>query len=176
MYGEKSLCQVAQAPGSGSPPRVRGKDLFQRVQGPEKGITPACAGKSGLYDKVRRRGWDHPRVCGEKLLVDRGITALPGSPPRVRGKASFFVIVCYCTGITPACAGKRLSHFLAAPFVRDHPRVCGEKSSVENLVKLGAGSPPRVRGKGIYLSIVFAKLRITPACAGKRGLCKVRCK
>ena len=51
---------------------------------------------------------DHPRVCGEKsgsLTVARAIT---GSPPRVRGKVFLRFVPRGRTGITPACAGKRL--------------------------------------------------------------------
>ena len=29
---------------------------------------------------------DHPRVCGENLRDSLKLIALPGSPPRVRGK------------------------------------------------------------------------------------------
>ena len=30
---------------------------------------------------------DHPRVCGEKIMMGRGNGKNGGSPPRVRGKA-----------------------------------------------------------------------------------------
>ena len=92
----------------GSPPRMRGKVLSIHF----------------LCRYLR----DHPRVCGEKFRLPARLSARLGSPPRMRGKDS-------CTGktplgcrITPAYAGK--SQFLPTAFhrVRDHPRVCGEKT------------------------------------------------
>ena len=70
--------------------------------------------------------------------------------------------------ITPACAGKRCSvggHFV---LIRDHPRVCGEKSSCLLYRPCGRGSPPRVRGKANGIIQNLPALGIPPACAGKR--------
>ena len=51
---------------------------------------------------------DHPRVCGEKRCVYNVYKLMVGSPPRVRGKDSGDPEQAGTTGITPACAGKRL--------------------------------------------------------------------
>ena len=72
------------------------------------------------------------------------------------------------TGITPACAGKRDKAGLPFVPVRDHPRVCGEKSGRVRPWRKHKGSPPRVRGKGVRSTCIPALTRITPACAGKR--------
>ena len=71
---------------SGSPPRVRGKVAEQLGVVPVQGITPACAGKSleRVLDPCEVR--DHPRVCGEKDMMDFEGKDKVGSPPRVRGK------------------------------------------------------------------------------------------
>ena len=90
-----------------------------------------------------------------------------GSPPRVRGKVD-----CQCGNvrfwrITPACAGKSFYlNGLTACF-EDHPRVCGEKPQIEILRVTEIGSPPRVRGKALFIFLFIHILRITPACAGK---------
>ena len=34
------------------------------------GITPACAGKRILGHNAKRIRQDHPRVCGEKFLIE----------------------------------------------------------------------------------------------------------
>ena len=66
VCGEKSFSWMWAMASRGSPPRVRGKDVFGIFGNVGGGITPACAGKS------QRRGFqgfsrkDHPRVCGEK--------------------------------------------------------------------------------------------------------------
>ena len=72
------------------------------------------------------------------------------------------------TGITPACAGKRDKAGLPFAPVRDHPRVCGEKTSASSLFNTAAGSPPRVRGKELRVETCFSHDGITPAYAGKR--------
>ena len=50
------------------------------------GITPACAGKREKRVEKIPQIWDHPRVCGEKMIGDECLPVNKGSPPRVRGK------------------------------------------------------------------------------------------
>ena len=72
-------------------------------------------------------------------------------------------------GITPAYAGKSDARSNRRRVRRDHPRVCGEKSSTSPMKCLKLGSPPRMRGKaGIFLCRPEWS-RITPAYAGKRN-------
>ena len=74
--------------------------------------------------------------------------------------------------ITPACAGKRLAPPLRTKCPLDHPRVCGEKfcACIFRVYKIG--SPPRVRGKAFVAAVGVGEEGITPACAGKRYLCR----
>ena len=133
------------------------------------GITPACAGKRQAEHRHRQKTWDHPRVCGEKYSFAFLRFAIPGSPPRVRGKASGSW-KCFCAmGITPACAGKRTQYFPACSCIWDHPRVCGEKKNHSRNQKWKIGSPPRVRGKVSQKPVRVYHPGITPACAGKRS-------
>ena len=107
VCGEK-IHQLLPCRGArGSPPRMRGKGvrLFQRLG--VGGITPACAGKSAVVRRNRRKPEDHPRVCGEKSMMVPHTLTLLGSPPRMRGKVT-------CTTMSTTTTG-------------DHPRVCGEK-------------------------------------------------
>ena len=69
VCGEKFIRQVLQSFNPGSPPRVRGKVFHHHPGHRTVGITPACAGKSGLYTYEMPLTQDHPRVCGEKLIV-----------------------------------------------------------------------------------------------------------
>ena len=170
VCGEKVTTASPEGGRRGSPPRVRGKDAFQRKQLHEVGITPACAGKSlcNLYISVVPK--DHPRVCGEKTpMRSEGVRGV-GSPPRVRGKACGNVCDRNRHGITPACAGKSLTIPKLTTRSWDHPRVCGEKSRVCPRSDPGTGSPPRVRGKARGCLRRPVSQRITPACAGKRLL------
>ena len=109
-----------------------------------KGV-PCSARRLGRGITPARAG---KSVCGEKFIfVTTQISALR---------------------ITPACAGKSLSISFSVAFFRDHPRVCGEKSTQESFTEGSEGSPPRVRGKGPGFRVKGFPCGITPACAGKR--------
>ena len=113
----------------GSPPHVRGKGQGQGDGCDHQGITPACAGKRCRSPAFRSMPWDHPRVCGEKLLVPALLCRRLGSPPRVRGKVSAGKILLHDGGITPAYAGKSSRNETCWHRPWDHPRVYGEKLS-----------------------------------------------
>ena len=148
---------------------MRGKD--RRRAGPLRapGITPACAGKSHIATVLRETFKDHPRLCGEKNDILVAPPTHLGSPPRVRGKDDPTHGLCLALRITPACAGKRFSSGCCNDLKKDHPRVCGEKSSSSGGLTNEHGSPPRVRGKEPFLPLPRPIMRITPACAGKSG-------
>ena len=131
----------------GSPPHVRGKEAHNAGDGAVHRITPAYAGKRTGPEKDAPRRWDHPRVCGEKLMnrvkhID---------PHR----------------ITPACAGKSYLIGTGLGDTKDHPRVCGEKGAGIKLSIASMGSPPHMRGKAMRPLLPAGGGRITPACAGK---------
>ena len=168
VCGEKFLSVSFDSPQSGSPPRVRGKGLFVSACNVRLGITPACAGKRWSLYAPRFRCWDHPRVCGEKFVHSVFYVIAWGSPPRVRGKGLWARPVILPSGITPACAGKSVPGSCPTRFWWDHPRVCGEKLSVDLHDARLLGSPPRVRGKDDIFHTGNRSRRITPACAGKR--------
>ena len=65
---------------------MRGKVVVVPVVPVVVGITPAYAGKSGVLVNVDEVAGDHPRVCGEKVVVSGGSGGGMGSPPRMRGK------------------------------------------------------------------------------------------
>ena len=91
-------------------------------------ITPAYAGKSYLIGTGLSDTKDHPRVCGEKTVLDLSRLVEQGSPPRMRGKEVVFIDSYLVSRITPAYAGKSKPCKLRAKHQWDHPRVCGEKT------------------------------------------------
>ena len=131
------------------PPHVRGKDTRRQRDDSVRGITPACAGK--------------------RYALDWMDEAMQGSPPRVRGKVPRCMAEGQRRGITPACAGKRSRGRHPPSPCPDHPRVCREKRFCDERRKALAGSPPRVRGKGLRAAAEHRRKGITPACAGKRA-------
>ena len=107
-------------------------------------------------------------MCGEKSSFSSVTGSVKGSPPHVRGKAAFPGCPAGAGGITPACAGKRKRPDHGTTVQQDHPRMCGEKKDITEHFKAKEGSPPHVRGKVWILRDEGGKIRITPACAGKR--------
>ena len=87
VCGEEDQTKYQLTRGQGSPPRMRGR--VGRVLGQlvGLGITPAYAGKSYRKEVITMTTRDHPRVCGEELYAELGPAQLPGSPPRMRGRA-----------------------------------------------------------------------------------------
>ena len=86
----------------------------------------------------------------------------------MRGKVVVFLTCVVTVRITPAYAGKSCCFHFQWFASWDHPRLCGEKSSVRDFPIKGRGSPPPMRGKEIMLWNLLIYLRITPAYAGKR--------
>ena len=156
-----------RTPRPGSPPQVRGKlsGFFQNC--PEVRITPAGAGKT--FENAFIIGFlqDHPRRCGENLLLPSRSCTEQGSPPQVRGKPQRQIEQRNAQRITPAGAGKTRVAISCANSARDHPRRCGENASFLISHFSCIGSPPQVRGKLYATEGVPLKYRITPAGAGK---------
>ena len=133
-------------------------------------ITPAYAGKRCRSPAFRSMPWDHPRMCGEKKKAEEMGATTKGSPPRMRGKGVGAARIGCGVGITPACAGKSRCPLGHHPRLRDHPRMCGEKTAFTSESELSAGSPPRMRGKVGVAAHRGEVLGITPAYAGKSGV------
>ena len=112
----------------GSPPRMRGKRC-QKGQGIcWLRITPADAGKTAIIIIVYPLIRDHPRGCGENVILALIQLAKKGSPPRMRGKHDTETSPKKSARITPADAGKTAC-IVSPPYsTEDHPRGCGENT------------------------------------------------
>ncbi len=148
---------------------MRGKESSDGFFLMNSGITPAYAGKSVPPDGLKINIRDHPRLCGEKEFSFAASVLSAGSPPPMRGKGVAADTMIDVTRITPAYAGKRLYKLHTIFLYRDHPRLCGEKRTAGRLENQYSGSPPPMRGKGIFFRSISAFSRITPAYAGKRS-------
>ena len=112
---------------------------------------------------------DHPRIRGEKKILQFLYEKRQGSPPHTRGKASSFTLMTKKNRITPAYAGKR-GRVRLCPVERwDHPRIRGEKDGKREYFRSYRGSPPHTRGKVSGNWEAAWDGRITPAYAGKRA-------
>ena len=146
---------------------MRGKLLFGSGHFVVAGITPAHAGKTTHGAMRSMTGRDHPRACGENRISFSVTTSCRGSPPRMRGKRLQRVWRETRVGITPAHAGKTSVQRVYLPVAPDHPRACGENSSLASARSGKLGSPPRMRGKHLRHFVQRASGGITPAHAGK---------
>ena len=141
----------------------------------EHGIIPAYAG-STLAGRIRPcKTRDHPRVCGEHPVA----TALPlvrmGSSPRMRGAPGHVDLVCELVGIIPAYAGSTASPCCPAAASRDHPRVCGEHTTLTGLDVKAPGSSPRMRGARRLQHPGNRRPGIIPAYAGSTSTMPTSC-
>ena len=147
LCGEKSMRLIPDVLLLGSPPPMRGKEWHIQGDVLPYRITPAYAGKS-LYCLT--------------------IAVKPsGSPPPMRGKVSERNGAFWKHRITPAYAGKRQVHIPRIGILKDHPRLCGEKSICYDSTRPCLGSPPPMRGKVYGVAGRRGVSRITPAYAGK---------
>ena len=126
---------------------MRGKLIDRLYQIRQPRITPADAGKTSGAVTIARK--------------------IYGSPPRMRGKLEPAAPVGIPIGITPADAGKTTCFFLCGFFQEDHPRGCGENSTIASANRIVEGSPPRMRGKQARKQKQRKTSGITPADAGK---------
>ena len=85
---------------------MRGKVASEKTLLIGTGITPAYAGKSLFCTCIQMCSEDHPRLCGEKSMVEAILCFLSGSPPPMRGKEVIPGKIAKPYRITPAYAGK----------------------------------------------------------------------
>ena len=150
----------------GSPPRVREPRKPDCNGHVGIRITPACAGTTWPDDRQHGKAQDHPRVCGNHRFPPARARRTRGSPPRVREPLSYLLRPYHKAGITPACAGTTSQRRYRDWGQRDHPRVCGNHSSIRPTSSTTIGSPPRVREPLSIIRLTLPQQRITPACAG----------
>ena len=129
VCGENETMSLAEYERAGSSPRVRGKlgnILGGRI---ERGLIPACAGKTSRTRRYSPARWAHPRVCGENYTPELVMLDEAGSSPRVRGKRPRRTPRTSRRRLIPACAGKTQDGDSPAALAGAHPRVCGENTS-----------------------------------------------
>ena len=65
VCGENRALISSRSANHGSSPRVRGKLTQITCCQVDKGLIPACAGKTATVARMSSGNWAHPRVCGE---------------------------------------------------------------------------------------------------------------
>ena len=129
-------------------------------------IIPAYAGNTRHRLSRRDAPWDHPRVCGEHAQASKHWPVRWGSSPRMRGTHQVCRRRCNLTGIIPAYAGNTQSMKSGIGHDGDHPRVCGEHTSLLVSSMFIWGSSPRMRGTLALATTPCVCRGIIPAYAG----------
>ena len=129
-------------------------------------IIPAHAGNSSSFHRFSSWIADHPRACGE-LSCHRFVFVLAfGSSPRMRGTPAHRGDQDGQKRIIPAHAGNSRSSVTPPSTDTDHPRACGELSTVIGWTGPLVGSSPRMRGTLHPPELDELIVRIIPAHAG----------
>ena len=145
---------------------MRGTPSTVRAGSPTPGIIPAYAGNTriqALPDDGRR---DHPRVCGEHMMLRAPSVTSVGSSPRMRGTPLHVGFGEHVVGIIPAYAGNTTRSAWRISNHGDHPRVCGEHFLYDRFAMKLPGSSPRMRGTLQSSGIPRHISGIIPAYAG----------
>ena len=84
---------------------MRGTPIDVLTAHAESRIIPADAGNTPRRNRQARSPWDHPRGCGEHIVIGSRNRGDEGSSPRMRGTHVTKENSVYGTGIIPADAG-----------------------------------------------------------------------
>ena len=145
---------------------MRGAPAWNKgFQGNDR-IIPADAGSTGRDHGAGVATRDHPRGCGEHILTCLFRRIGSGSSPRMRGARFSIIASMGVLGIIPADAGSTIRHTAPTTRRRDHPRGCGEHSSISDRKWRHGGSSPRMRGALNGEQLPKETRRIIPADAG----------
>ena len=144
--GEHTTLQDADVQLEGSPPHLRGAPSGTHSPKRSARITPAPAGSTNTNRSPITPALDHPRTCGEHIVILNIPYLFPGSPPHLRGA----LLSDFCfqprQRITPAPAGSTMIISFIFFSSWDHPRTCGEHSLICPILCCRSGSPPHLRG------------------------------
>ena len=152
---------------TGSSPLTRGKPAVSLLEGLNRGLIPAHAGKTLLRRGRVHVGRAHPRSRGENLVRHVEPVRRLGSSPLTRGKPTLSWTPGWVKRLIPAHAGKtrRLRSYPGNQ--RAHPRSRGENRRTRTCVLSPLGSSPLTRGKPARGPPREVGAGLIPAHAGK---------
>ena len=107
---------------------------------------PAYAGNASAPRDSEAGRPVHPRIRGERRLIQSASAALTGSSPHTRGTRLGFPVCLRFQRFIPAYAGNAHSRFRKYGCEQVHPRIRGERSRNSAAPMLVGGSSPHTRG------------------------------
>ena len=129
-----------------SSPRLRGTHLTTGTYNSKRPIIPALAGNTQAWTQPEVDALDHPRACGEHPRAERRPCCEMGSSPRLRGTHLGLLIGALLAVIIPALAGNTLDAMLLTFEAHDHPRACGEHTTMFDGHRISTGIIPALAG------------------------------
>ena len=130
----------------GSSPRMRGAPSRGPPVRNGNRIIPADAGSTCPIFACMALSRDHPRGCGERMVLTIPQLVIEGSSPRMRGAHFESNSTVDVMRIIPADAGSTARHKDTLHKTWDHPRGCGEHMFNSLDRDRYRGSSPRMRG------------------------------
>ena len=115
----------------------------------------------------------HPHVCGEHSTASFRSEIKPGSSPRVWGTLTGMGGSHFRRRFIPTCVGNISSRSASSVNWSVHPHVCGEHQRVNDLLREGFGSSPRVWGTFPAQELVQCRQRFIPTCVGNITPCRL---
>ena len=130
VCGENKFRRCRYHAARGTSPRMRGKLNRSMSCSCYLRNIPAYAGKTVDPNKQHTCIGEHPRVCGENIIMTAVESRVIGTSPRMRGKPRGPHHSRAPQRNIPAYAGKTVCFKPSMWAGREHPRVCGENSWV----------------------------------------------
>ena len=166
MGGERQSCKWRRRASNGSSPRGRGTPSGSNPRSGVKRFIPAWAGNAdGNFADITRNAV-HPRVGGERTIIDGVQVVNYGSSPRGRGTRRQNNCLSNFGRFIPAWAGNATHRKPNKPQAAVHPRVGGERRPYSIPSRRKPGSSPRGRGTRWGGQQGPAVTRFIPAWAG----------
>ena len=131
-------------------------------------IIPTRVGTRKTSITTRRKRWDHPHACGDKISLRSAYGRSLGSSPRVWGQAVAFGVRKCFSDIIPTRVGTSAYAASISSCVEDHPHACGDKLSDTRSDRRSRGSSPRVWGQEGRPVFNCVGKRIIPTRVGTR--------
>ena len=169
MRGERTMIGADRPRIVGSSPHARGtpEGTFPTIK--PKRFIPACAGNAVSLIYRLTNIAVHPRMRGERRVVNVSARVSGGSSPHARGTHVQFFSMNFNKRFIPACAGNAHWPTCSSRISAVHPRMRGERVPVVGLAGFSGGSSPHARGTRERQQPQSETLRFIPACAGNAG-------
>ena len=168
--GENGLTLSTLRSNLGTSPRMRGKPRTTIPTNCARGNIPAHAGKTGPSGTNPFDWSEHPRACGENVIVCYATGCILGTSPRMRGKQQLVSYTVRFDRNIPAHAGKTIIMLEQFKSLTEHPRACGENCGRGVVGMIFSGTSPRMRGKQGACCAVAVVFEEHPRACGENGL------